>query len=459
MAATPTPLVRVVRRWSRAPDPSTALAALGERPGAFLRWANGGPADIARWSFAGSEPVSVLEVRGNRRGLSQDPWAAMGARWPRRVRSLGPRIPFAGGWFGSLGYELRAAIEREPPPRRPPDGFPALWLGWYDAVVAWDARTGHAFLAGLGDGVREARDAADRLRERLRAAPASVREPRGAASAARSVTRTTPAAYRRRVADAMERIRDGDLFQANVSQRFEARAPVGPLALFRRLAASSPAPFLTWLHLGHGRAILSASPERFLALRGDLAETRPMKGTRPRGATRASDRRLARELEASVKDRAELAMITDLARNDLGRSCRPGTVRVRCARRLEAYRTVHQAVAIVTGRLERGRTGIDLLRGAFPPGSVTGAPKVEAMRVIDDLEGEARGPYCGAIGWLDAGGDLDLCVAIRTITVGGGRVAYRVGGGVTLLSEPEAERRETLDKGKALARAVAGASP
>jgi para-aminobenzoate synthetase component 1 len=265
--------------------------------------------------------------------------------------------------------------------------------------------------------------------------------------------------YRRRVADVRERIRDGDLFQANLSQRFEGSLSGDAYALFERLAAASPAPFLTYLDLGGGRAILSASPERFLALEGDRAETRPMKGTRPRGGTAASDRRLARALEASTKDRAELAMITDLARNDLGRSCRPGTVRVVVPRRLEPYRTVHQAVAIVRGRLAAGRDGVDLVAGAFPPGSVTGAPKVEALRVIDALEGEGRGPYCGALGWLDAGGDLDLSVAIRTLTVARGRVAWRVGGGITLLSEPEAERLETLDKGRALARAVTGTSP
>jgi para-aminobenzoate synthetase component 1 len=259
------------------------------------------------------------------------------------------------------------------------------------------------------------------------------------------------------VAEIRRRIRAGDLFQANLSQRFEARLAQSPTDLFVRLADLSRAPFLTYVDLGRGRLVLSASPERFLRLAGSLAETRPMKGTRPRGGTPAEDRRLRAALAASVKDRAELAMIVDLSRNDLGRVCRPGTVRVRAARRIESYPTVHQAVGIVTGRLERGRTGVDLIRAAFPPGSVTGAPKVEALRVIDRLEGEGRGPYCGALGWLDEGGDVDLSVAIRTLCVAGRRVSFRVGGGVTRMSDPEAERVETVDKAAVLVAALAGA--
>jgi para-aminobenzoate synthetase component 1 len=253
------------------------------------------------------------------------------------------------------------------------------------------------------------------------------------------------------------RIARGDLFQANVSQRFDGRLEGSPLALFRRLAAASPTPFLGYHDLGGGRFVLSASPERFLARRGDRVETRPMKGTRPRGRTAGEDRALARALRESEKERAELAMIVDLSRNDLARVCRAGTVRVETARRLERWATVHQATATVSGRLRADASGADLLRACFPPGSVTGAPKVEAMCAIDALEGEARGPYCGAVGWLDAGGDLDLAVAIRTVCTAGRRVTWRVGGGVTWPSEPAAEHAETLAKGRAISAAVAGA--
>ncbi|MBL9089128.1 MAG: anthranilate synthase component I family protein [Planctomycetia bacterium] len=475
--AAPAPLVSVVLPVARPPAPLEALRRLADRPRPFLRFAAAGPRDLATFSFAGSDPVDTLDAATAGPGRA-DPLAALARRWPRRVRRIGPRLPFAGGWVTSIGYEVRSAIERTPPPRPAPLGFPVMSSARYDAVLAWDHRTRRVYVAGTGATAAAARAAARRLLERV--AGADARPPTGPrvppprptshapvphAPVPRAPARATarpavpPTAYRRRVAEIVERIRAGDLFQANLSQRFDAPSVGSALDVFAALATRSPAPFLTYLDVGDGRVVVSASPERFLALEGDRAETRPMKGTRPRGATPAEDRRHRRDLVASVKDRAELAMIVDLARNDLGRTCRPGSVRVVVPRRVERYATVFQGVGVVEGRLARGATGLDLVRGAFPPGSVTGAPKVEAMKVIDALEREGRGPYCGAIGWLDDGGDLDLAVAIRTVIVARGRASYRVGGGVTLLSDPEAERVETLTKGAALARALAEANP
>jgi len=213
---------------------------------------------------------------------------------------------------------------------------------------------------------------------------------------------------------------------------------------------------MTFVDVGGGRSILSASPERFLRVRGRVLETDPMKGTRPRGVTRTEDRRLKQALETSEKDRAELAMIVDLSRNDLARVCKAGTVRVAVARRLIPFARVHQAIAVVRGRLAEGCDRVDALEAAFPPGSVTGAPKVRAMEIIDELEGEGRGPYCGALGWFDEGGDMDLSVAIRTILLSGRRASYRVGGGITLGSDPHDEWRESLDKGRGLYAALCG---
>ena len=181
-----------------------------------------------------------------------------------------------------------------------------------------------------------------------------------------------------------------------------------------------------------------------------------MKGTRPRGATPAEDRALRIALSDSVKDKAELAMIVDLSRNDLARTCRAGTIRVTVVRRLLRFARVHQAIAVVRGTLPRKADRVAAVAAAFPPGSVTGAPKVRAMEILDALEGEGRGPYCGALGWFDAGGDMDLAVAIRTIWAAGGRAAYRVGGAITLGSDPHEEWRETLDKGRGLFAALAG---
>jgi para-aminobenzoate synthetase component 1 len=228
------------------------------------------------------------------------------------------------------------------------------------------------------------------------------------------------------------------------------------VTLFQRLVERQPAPFLTYLSLPGHRAVLSASPERFLAVDGRRVRTEPMKGTRPRGATPAADRALRADLEASEKDRAELAMIVDLSRNDLARVCTAGTVRVRAARRILPLARVFQAIGVVEGRLAQGRDRVDLLEAAFPPGSVTGAPKVRALEVIDALEGEGRGPYCGALGWFDVGGGMDLAVAIRTLLLSGARASYRVGGGITLRSDPLEEWRETLTKGAGLYAALAG---
>jgi para-aminobenzoate synthetase component 1 len=353
-----------------------------------------------------------------------------------------------------LGYEARSAVERTPAARRPPLGLPSLWLGRYDAALLWDHRRSRGFAVGLGRSM----GAAGRRAERLLRLARRERD-RGPVSATAPVPAVTPAAYRRVVRAARLAILRGEVFQANVSQRFDARVRGRPVDLFARLVEALPAPYMTFLDLGAGRAVLSASPERFLRLRGSLAGTDPMKGTRPRGRTPAEDRRLRADLGASAKERAELAMIVDLSRNDLARACAPGSVRVVVPRRLLRFASVHQAIGVVEGRLREGLDRRHLLEAAFPPGSVTGAPKVRATELIDELEGEGRGPYCGALGWFDEGGDMDLSVAIRTIVVAGRRATYRVGGGVTVGSDPEAERRETLAKGRGLFAALAGGEP
>lgn len=472
----------MVRVEPFAPGGADAFAAcaraLCRRPHVFLRIAHGGPLDAPSWSFAASDPVEILSEE-TRRDRRFDPFGQLARRWSGPATATPPAIevvdldaapgsrarpapiPFQGGFAGYIGYEARSAVERIPPRRLAHDGLPACWLGRYDAVLARDAVARRTYLCGVGPTIPDAAEAVVRLLRRIDLGLGSnprrpPTDPRPRTPRVHVRGTLSPADYRGLVGEVRARIGRGDLFQANVSQRFEGRfAGAGP-ELFDRLIAASPTPYATYVELGRGRAVLSTSPERFLARTGDVLETRPMKGTRRRGATPAEDRALARDLERSEKDRAELAMIVDLARNDLARSCRPGSVRVVTPRRLERYATVHQAVGVVTGRLRDDVHPAEAVRRAFPPGSVTGAPKVEAMRVIDALEREARGPYCGAIGWFDERGDFDLAVAIRTAWLARGRVTYRVGGGVTWLSDPEAERVETLHKGVAIARALGG---
>jgi para-aminobenzoate synthetase component 1 len=225
--------------------------------------------------------------------------------------------------------------------------------------------------------------------------------------------------------------------------------------LYRRLRARNPAPFAAYLDTGEAQ-IVSASPERFLELRGRRVETRPIKGTRPRGASPEEDRRLGKELSASGKDRAENVMIVDLLRNDLSRVCRDHSVLTPEICALESFATVHHLVSTVTGELRPGLDAVDLLRATFPGGSITGAPKIRAMEIIAELEPTRRGPYCGAIGWLGADGWMDTSITIRTFAIKDGQVAFQAGGGIVADSEPAAEYEEALAKARALIEALKG---
>jgi para-aminobenzoate synthetase component 1 len=254
----------------------------------------------------------------------------------------------------------------------------------------------------------------------------------------------------------LEEIAAGEVYQVNVSQRLEATWVGTAWEAYERLRGASPVPFGAFLQLDTDTAILSASPERFLRLDGRRVETRPMKGTRPRGGTSAEDERLAAELACSPKDRAENAMIVDVLRNDLGRACRTGSVTVQELCTVEPYATVWQMVSSVIGELRPGLDSLDLLRACFPGGSITGAPKIRAMELIEELETVRRGVYCGAIGYLSATGAMDASVAIRTLVLDGQRLLLSVGGGIVADSDPEAEYEESLVKARAALRAVGG---
>jgi para-aminobenzoate synthetase component I len=255
------------------------------------------------------------------------------------------------------------------------------------------------------------------------------------------------------VARVIEYIFAGDIFQANLSQRLEAPLVGTPLELYRRLRSRNPAPFSAYLDFGE-LVVASASPERFLRVEDGHVEARPIKGTRPRGVGPEHDAALALALAESDKDRAENVMIVDLLRNDLSRVCEPGSVRVPELFALEHYATVHHLVSTVVGDLVPTQDAADLLRAAFPGGSITGAPKVRAMQVIAELEPTRRGVYCGAIGYWSVTGALDTSIVIRTHLVLGDVVYFQAGGGIVADSEPEQEYRETFDKARGLIAAL-----
>ena len=296
---------------------------------------------------------------------------------------------------------------------------------------------------GLGDGderQREVRAAAclGELREVL-GRPADALRPATSAGQIRRVAtlRTEKRAYLRSIARALDYIAAGDLYQVNLSHRIECPFDGDPIGLFIDLARRNPAPFSAYIDAGDFQ-VVSASPERFLSLRGDRISSSPIKGTRPRGSTRLEDERLARELASSSKDRAENVMIADLVRNDLGRVCEAGSVQVDRLCALESFATVHHLVSTVSGRLRPDADRIDLLRALFPGGSMTGAPKLRAMEVIDELEGEERGIYSGGVGYLSLDGNMDFNIVIRTLVCAAGRAHLRVGGAIVADSDAEA---------------------
>jgi para-aminobenzoate synthetase component 1 len=278
--------------------------------------------------------------------------------------------------------------------------------------------------------------------------------------------RLVPRWSRERYLTAARRARDyvhaGDVFQVNLSQGFDIELAEGdgPWPVFARLCADSPAPHAAFLRLDADHVVMTNSPERFLDVRDGQVEARPIKGTRRRAADPQADAALAAELSASAKDRAENLMIVDLMRNDLSRVCRPGSVTVPRLYELETYANVHHLVSVVEGELDAGCDVFDLLAASFPPGSITGAPKVRAMEIISELEGEPRGPYCGALGWIDGSTAMDLNVMIRTAALrrvdGVWRASLRSGGGIVADSDPQAEYEETLTKASALRRAFRG---
>ncbi len=391
-------------------------------------------------------------------------WAALEAMFASVRAAGGGHLPYPPGWFGYVGYEVGRCVERLPARAQRDTSLPDLRLAFHDAVLVRDRRTGRAWLAEVA--VRGGRGAAERLVQLARAA-ADLPADGGEAIAAtnpqagpETPSNFTRAQYLDAVARGREHIAAGDIFQVNLSQRFEPPGSPPARRLYRALRRRNPAAYAGYLSFGTPeapRAVLSSSPELFLRLRGREVVTRPIKGTCGRTGDDRADARAAERLGASEKDNAELAMIVDLLRNDLGRVCEYGTVDVPERRRLEAHPTVFHLVATVAGRLREGVGPAELLRATFPGGSITGAPKIRAMEIIDELEPVARGVYTGCIGTVGIDGSATWNIAIRTIVRDGERTLVQVGGGIVADSDPAAEYDETLDKARGMLAAVADA--
>ncbi len=458
-AAPPTPLA-VVEELRRQPDPPAGLMWLD---------GGGGPHRIY------SRPLITLTVKagqatvwgiGGREAFKAGGFDLLDAAFEAWGGTAGtPGAVLA----GFLGYELGGELEPLPAPA--PDDLgeiPDLQLSLFDAGMLWDGRrwtlestdAWHSSLRPtlspleaetlLQSASRHA--LSDPPAEKLATGPVLSRPTRGGFEAA--------------VERIREHIAEGDLYQANLCRRLETSLPPGAAwPLYRRLREASPAVHGAFLDLGdpgdpgEDRALLSVSPELYLAVRDREVETRPIKGTRPRGANPRDDRALSRELLESVKDQAELTMIVDVARNDLGRVCEPGSIEVPLHGELVSLPTVHHTVSTVRGRLRPEAGVVDLLRASFPPASITGAPKIRAMSILTGLEERRRGPAMGAFGWISLTGDLELAVAIRTAVAVPGRVAYHAGCGIVADSDPEMEYEESAVKARAFLTALGAREP
>ena len=435
----------------------------------FLLESIEGGETVARYSFLGRDPSALLRAAPERRGGSGggDPLATLRqAIAPFRSAPL-PDLPrFTGGAVGYLAFDLVRRIERLPETVSDDLRLPDLMFGLYDTILAFDhlrqriqiisnIRTesgGRALPAGA------LREAYGRARRRIEATERMLRRPvpeprRRARRPSRWTARTGEKQYKDTVRRAKAYIRAGDIFQVVLSQRFDRVSGAAPFAVYRALRRINPSPYM--YHLDFGEVCLAgASPEMLVRVEGERIRTRPIAGTRPRGRDEEHDARLQKDLLSDAKERAEHVMLVDLGRNDLGRVSRPGSVEVTRFMTVERYSHVMHLVSEVSARLRPGHDRFDGLLACFPAGTVSGAPKVRAMEIIDELESTRRGPYAGAVCYADYSGNLDSCITIRTVVMRDGVAHVQAGAGIVADSSPDGEYRECVSKAGALIEAV-----
>jgi para-aminobenzoate synthetase component 1 len=486
----------LVREISPPPDPWEAFLSLSGLP--FRLFFDSAAADPVRgrYSYLAASPFEVLtarktEARAWRPASAEllerggafvesglDPFELVSERLlPWSAPEIDGLPPFQGGAAGIFGYGLSRWVEKLPRLARDEFETPDLVLGLYDWVLAFDHERGtcHLVAHGFPEATEEGRSARAERRSAevmglLRRGPQpSAPEPGGTLRPAlgrHELARGSPIpgpegllsnfsrdGYVRAVERAIEYIRAGDIFQVNLSQRLLFPLRTSPVELYRRLRKRNPAPFAGYMDADE-MVIASSSPEQFLSLAHGQVITRPIKGTRPRGYTPEADAYSPEALRESDKDRAENVMIVDLLRNDLSRVAKPHTVKVPRLFEVERHPTVHHLVSEVRAELRDGLGALDVLRAAFPGGSITGAPKVRAMEIIAELEPTARGPYCGSLAWIAFHGGMSSSILIRTMTLARGWIQFPVGGGIVAPSNPAVEYQETLDKAEGMVRAL-----
>jgi para-aminobenzoate synthetase component 1 len=424
--------------------------------------------DAGRYSYIGIAPFAEisavknsisLDLNGHKIRYKDDPFDALNALVEAFPVTPSTGAPFEAGAIGYFSYDLKDVTEKLPSVSEPYADIPDMRFVFYRALLIHDVLDpGRALLSVLdihdGSGIRPDRLAGD-IRDRILSPDRAAYEgPSGLPGNGPEFIRDfTEEEYIRAAGRVLDHIHAGDIYQACLTQRFRAEYKDPGIDLFMRLRSINPAPFSAFLQKDSA-SVISSSPEMFLKIENGQVETRPMKGTRPRNGSSGHDRTMKRDLRDSAKDAAELAMIVDLERNDLGKVCRPGSVKVAEHRRIEEYASVFQTISRVTGTLETGTSLTDVVKACFPGGSITGCPKIRAMEILEELEPCKRNVYCGSIGYISLHGTLQLNIAIRTLLALGQRVYFHTGSGIVADSDPFLEYRESLDKASALMRAL-----
>jgi para-aminobenzoate synthetase component 1 len=409
-----------------------------------------------RYDILAAEPVTTLVTRGGlteiraqgRTTLSPDDPFTLLKRHLGTPQTGHPDLPFCGGAIGYFGYDLARRLEKLPEIAADLENIPDMVVGIHDWAVVVDHQARRSWLVGRGDSPALAARW-PHLVQGFSQIQTIGWQQTGFSVRGEVQSNLSRADYGQAFRRIQHYIREGDCYQVNLTQRFSARCVGNPWAAYQWLRVYNPAPFSAFLHYPEVQ-VLSSSPERFLKVRGGSVETKPIKGTRPRFANPARDRAEAEALRLSSKDRAENLMIVDLLRNDLGKNCRPGSVHVPELFAVESYATVHHLVSTVRGQLAGEHSALDLLRGCFPGGSITGAPKLRAMQIIEELEPHRRGLYCGSIGYIGFDGGMDCNIAIRTLMHSDQCIRFWAGGGIVADSDEEQEYQECHHKAAAL---------
>jgi para-aminobenzoate synthetase component I len=390
----------------------------------------------------------LTEIHAEHVTLSRDDPFALLQRYLAIDRTLpAGGLPFCGGAIGYFAYDLARRVESLPVCAADQEKIPDMAVGVYDWAVVVDHLERRSWLVGQGRDPETDLKWDSLVRRFSEPEPERKRRPFRVKSAV--VSNMTRQDYARAFHRVQDYIRNGDCYQVNLAQRFAAQADGDAWLAYQALRILNPAPFAAYLATPYAK-VLSASPERFLEVKAGRVETKPIKGTRPRAGHPRLDAQRIEELRSSEKDRAENLMIVDLLRNDLSKSCELGSVKVPALFEIQSFATVHHLVSTVTGQLQSTRDGVDLLRGCFPGGSITGAPKLRAMQIIEELEPNRRGVYCGAIGYIGFDGSMDVNIAIRTLVFSHGEVRCWAGGGIVADSRLDDEYQETLDKAAAM---------